>query len=85
MAAPDDDLEDYWRMRRAVRDAIWDVIGTIVTVVVAVTLGFVGVAIVLQGLRSQGAAGLLPAAFGAVLVVGGAVLLAREFRLWPFS
>ena len=85
MPATDDDLEAYWRMRRAVRDAIWDVIGTIVTVLIAVALGFLGVAIVLQGLQSQGAAGLVPVAFGAVLVVGGAVLLAREFRRWPFD
>lgn len=85
MPATDDDLEDYWRVRRAVRDAIWDVIGTVIAVAIAVGLGFLGVAIGLQGLQSPGAAGLLQAAFGAVLVVGGAVLLAREFRLWPFG
>ena len=85
MSATDDDLEDYWRMRRAVRDAIWDVIGTIVTVLIAVGLGFLGVAIGAQGLQRPGAAGLIPAAFGLVLLAAGAVLLAREFRLWPFG
>lgn len=81
-----DDVETYWLVRRAVRDGIWDVIGTVVTVVVAAVLVFLGLALVSQGLsggRLPG--GALLAAVGAVLVVGAVVMVLRELRLWPFD
>ena len=80
------DVEEYWILRRAVRDAIWDVIGTLVTVLVAGFLLFLGLAILAQwATAGAGVDGPLPGVLGAVLVVVAVVVVLREFRLWPFG
>lgn len=80
------DVEEYWLMRRAVRDAIWDVVGTVLSVVLAGVLLFVGIAVASRGLlEAGGTTGLLLAAFGLVLVAAAVVQFLREFRLFPFD
>ena len=73
-------------MRRAFRDAIWDVIGTILAVALAGVLLFFGIAMVSRGfLDVGGTTGLLWAALGVVLVAGAVVQVMREFRIFPFG
>ena len=86
MPSTDDDVEQYWMIRRAVRDGIWDVIGTVLTVGVAGLLLFVGLAIASRGaFGDAGGRSLLTVAFGAVLVLGAVVVFLREFDIYPFD
>ena len=86
MPSEPSDVERYWIVRRAVRDAIWDVIGTLVTVLVAGFLLFFGLAVLAQGVTGDVATrGPLPIVVGAVLVVLAVAVVLREFRLWPFD
>ena len=80
------DVEEYWLMRRAFRDAIWDVIGSVVSVILAGALLFFGIAMASRGLLDVGGTtGLLVAAFGLVLALGAVVFVIRELRIYPFD
>ncbi|MDX1744712.1 MAG: hypothetical protein R3324_02145 [Halobacteriales archaeon] len=76
--------EQYTIIRRAVSDAVWDVIGTLALLVLAVVLILVGVGFIASGLRTGAATGLLPMVFGVVLIGVALVAVFREFSLWPF-
>ena len=77
--------ETYAVVRRAVRDAIWDVLGTLAMAAFAVVLLFVGVSVASAGLRATGPLRWLTLAFGVVVAVAAFVQLLREFRIGPFS
>lgn len=80
------DVEAYWLMRRAFRDAIWDVVGSVLKLVLAWTLFTVGAMIVVSGLSDpRGTTGLVVAAFGLVLSLGAVVYGLRELRIFPFD
>ena len=81
---PLDGGELYVVIRRAVVDAIWDVIGTIAVLILALIVILVGLTMVSFGLRTTGTNALLAGSFGIVLVVLAGLGVAREFRLWPF-
>ena len=86
---PSSDLDKhelYLIIRRAIRDAIWDVIEKILTVFVAIIVIFVGGGFAAQGFQSSSdPRGWLAVVFGLVLMAAGVVYFLREFDLLPFT
>ena len=78
------DREEYLLMRRAVRDAIWDVIEKLLTVFIVILLLTIGVAFTTQGFRGE-AGGWLAGIFGIVLVIVAIGYFLREFDLLPWN
>lgn len=76
--------ERYTIIRRAVYDAIWDVIGTIAMLILALIVIIAGLGFLSMGLRSGTTTGWLAAAFGVVLIGLALIGVLREFKLWPF-
>lgn len=77
--------ELYVVVRKAVADAIWDVIGGVVTVLFGGLLVYAGLLMAASGFGSTSTGGLLLGLFGLVLAFGAAAVLAREFDVRPFD
>lgn len=86
---PSSELDEqtmYVVMRKAVHDAIWDIIQKLLTVFITAILVTVGVGFAAQGFRdAPGSGGWLAGIFGVVLAAVGIVYFLREFDLLPFS
>lgn len=76
--------ELYAVVRRGVRDGIWDVVDTILTVALTLVVALVGVGFAAQGLQATGPRGWLAVAFGVVLTGVAAVYLLRELDVLRF-
>jgi hypothetical protein len=75
----------YVVMRKAVHDAIWDIIQKLLTVFITAILVTVGVGFAAQGFRGvPGSGGWLAGSFGVVLAIAGIVYFLKEFDLLPF-
>lgn len=77
--------ELYQVVRRGVRDAIWDVLEVLITLLVAIVLFLVGLGLLRIGAARPGAVpGLASLVIGAVLVLVSVFQVMRQFELGPF-
>lgn len=83
------DEEVYWLVRRAVEDALWDVLGTALLSVVYAVVFLVGVrvlaALLFQSRPEPTLGGLALAAVGVLLVVLPVAGMLRLWDLQPFG
>lgn len=85
---PSSELDEqalYVVMRKAVYDAIWDIIQKLLTVFITAILVTIGVGFAARGFRGvPGSGGWLAGIFGVVLAVVGIIYFLREFDLLPY-
>ncbi len=85
MAADFDDEDLYRVVRRGVRDAIWDVLEVLITILVGVILFVVGLGLLRIGAARPGSIpGLASLAVGAVLVLVSVFQVLKQFQLGPY-
>lgn len=78
-----DEQELYVVVRRAVRDGVWDVLGTLMTLVFAGLLFLFGASFAASGVQGAGPTSWLPVAFGVVLMTLAVVYVLRDLALLP--
>lgn len=80
-----DEQELYVVVRRAVRDGVWDVLGTIAMLLFAGLLFLFGATFAASGIQEgTGPTSWLPVAFGVVLMALAVVYVLRDLDLLPF-
>lgn len=80
-----DGPELYVVVRKAVADAIRDVLRDVATAVVGTGLVVAGVLLAVGGLGTPGANGWTRVVAGLVVALGGVASLAARFEFWPFA
>jgi hypothetical protein len=85
MAAEDSNEELYSVMYRAVNDALWNVIGTVVATGVLLVVFYIGLSALLDAATLGPSTSVFGVLFGVVLVVFSLLSFASMFDLLPWS